>query len=93
MSVSLAGRGIALGDPEAEDARLRAARGDLQIETAAVAVDARAFFPATFSALSLPSMSVPSGTPAWGAKWKEALRDNYLSSAKKKIFLLRLRPF
>jgi gluconate 2-dehydrogenase alpha chain len=28
----------------------------------------------------LESMSVPPGTPAWGAKWKEALRDNYLSS-------------
>jgi gluconate 2-dehydrogenase alpha chain len=25
-------------------------------------------------------MAVPPGTPAWGAKWKEALRDNYLSS-------------
>jgi gluconate 2-dehydrogenase alpha chain len=23
---------------------------------------------------------VPSGTPAWGAKWKQAVRDNYLSS-------------
>ena len=28
----------------------------------------------------LESMAVPPGTPAWGAKWKEALRDNYLSS-------------
>jgi len=28
----------------------------------------------------LESMSVPPGTPAWGAKWKQALRDNYLSS-------------
>ena len=25
-------------------------------------------------------MAVPPGTPAWGAKWKQALRDNYLSS-------------
>jgi gluconate 2-dehydrogenase alpha chain len=25
-------------------------------------------------------MAVPPGTPAWGAKWKLALRDNYLSS-------------
>ena len=25
---------------------------------------------------------VPSGTPKWGAKWKEAVRDNYLSSLK-----------
>ena len=28
----------------------------------------------------LESMAVPPGTPAWGAKWKQALRDNYLSS-------------
>jgi gluconate 2-dehydrogenase alpha chain len=28
----------------------------------------------------LESMVVPPGTPAWGAKWKQALRDNYLSS-------------
>ena len=28
----------------------------------------------------LESMAVPPGTPAWGIKWKEALRDNYLSS-------------
>jgi len=28
----------------------------------------------------LESISVPPGTPAWGAKWKQALRDNYLSS-------------
>ena len=28
----------------------------------------------------LESMTVPPGTPAWGAKWKQALRDNYLSS-------------
>jgi gluconate 2-dehydrogenase alpha chain len=28
----------------------------------------------------LESMSVPPGTPAWGLKWKQALRDNYLSS-------------
>ena len=25
---------------------------------------------------------VPSGTPKWGAKWKEAVRDNYLSTLK-----------
>jgi gluconate 2-dehydrogenase alpha chain len=25
---------------------------------------------------------VPSGTPKWGPKWKEAVRDNYLSSLK-----------
>ena len=24
--------------------------------------------------------AVPPGTPAWGAKWKQALRDNYLST-------------
>ncbi len=28
----------------------------------------------------LESMAAPPGTPAWGAKWKQALRDNYLSS-------------
>jgi gluconate 2-dehydrogenase alpha chain len=28
----------------------------------------------------LESTAVPPGTPAWGAKWKQALRDNYLSS-------------
>ncbi len=28
----------------------------------------------------LESMAVPPGTPAWGAKWKQAVRDNYLSS-------------
>ena len=28
----------------------------------------------------IESMAVPPGTPAWGAKWKQALRDNYLSS-------------
>jgi gluconate 2-dehydrogenase alpha chain len=28
----------------------------------------------------LESMKVPPGTPAWGAKWKQALRDNYLST-------------
>ena len=28
----------------------------------------------------LESMAVPPGTPAWGAKWKQALRDNYLST-------------
>ena len=28
----------------------------------------------------LESMAVPPGTPTWGAKWKQALRDNYLSS-------------
>jgi gluconate 2-dehydrogenase alpha chain len=28
----------------------------------------------------LESMEVPPGTPAWGAKWKQALRDNYLST-------------
>jgi gluconate 2-dehydrogenase alpha chain len=25
---------------------------------------------------------VPKGTPRWGAKWKEAVRDNYLSNLK-----------
>ena len=25
-------------------------------------------------------MAVPPGTPGWGAKWKKALRDNYLST-------------
>ena len=28
----------------------------------------------------LESMAVPPGTPAWGAKWKQALRDSYLST-------------
>jgi gluconate 2-dehydrogenase alpha chain len=28
----------------------------------------------------LESTAVPPGTPAWGAKWKQALHDNYLSS-------------
>ena len=28
----------------------------------------------------LESMAVPPGTPGWGAKWKQALRDNYLST-------------
>ncbi len=28
----------------------------------------------------LESMKVPPGTPAWGPKWKQALRDNYLST-------------
>jgi gluconate 2-dehydrogenase alpha chain len=26
------------------------------------------------------SMELPPGTPAWGAQWKQALRDNYLST-------------
>ena len=28
----------------------------------------------------LESMELPPGTPAWGAKWKQGLRDNYLST-------------
>ncbi len=28
----------------------------------------------------LESMELPPGTPAWGAQWKQALRDNYLST-------------
>ncbi len=28
----------------------------------------------------IESTPVPPGTPAWGTKWKQALRDNYLSS-------------
>jgi len=28
----------------------------------------------------LESMKLPPGTPAWGLKWKQALRDNYLST-------------
>ena len=30
----------------------------------------------------IETMPVPSGTPRWGAKWKGAVRDNYLSSLK-----------
>jgi gluconate 2-dehydrogenase alpha chain len=28
----------------------------------------------------IETSAVPPGTPAWGAKWKQALRDNYLST-------------
>ena len=28
----------------------------------------------------IESTAVPPGTPAWGSKWKQALRDNYLST-------------
>ncbi len=28
----------------------------------------------------IETTAVPPGTPAWGSKWKEALRDNYLST-------------
>jgi gluconate 2-dehydrogenase alpha chain len=28
----------------------------------------------------IETTAVPPGTPAWGAKWKQALRDNYLST-------------
>jgi gluconate 2-dehydrogenase alpha chain len=30
----------------------------------------------------IESTAAPPGTPAWGAEWKKAVRDNYLSTAK-----------